>query len=197
MWWWIALTLLVLLYVGWKLSTVAGRLDRLHKRVDQSRAALEAQTLARAAVVGELASSGLVDPATSMVCAEVARESRIRVLAVQESATRGDSESVARRDISAWEIAENEVAFALSEAFDTSESLEELTRLGEEGSQLSAELLQAVRRVELAQRFHNDAVAATLLQRQRRLARWFHLAGHTPLPQPVNFAAVDSPAFFN
>jgi hypothetical protein len=52
---------------------------------------------------------------------------------------------------------------------------------------LFTELVEASKRVELARRFYNDAVRATLALRRHRLVRWLHLAGHAPLPQPVDF----------
>src|SRR5581483_10721875 len=52
-------------YVSWR----AGRIDRLHARVDMARAALDATLLRRASVALELATSGLLDPATSLLLA--------------------------------------------------------------------------------------------------------------------------------
>jgi 8-oxo-dGTP pyrophosphatase MutT (NUDIX family) len=47
---------------------------------------------------------------------------------------------------------------------------------------LVAELADAEARVVLARRFHNDAVRDTLALRERRLVRWFRLAGTAALP---------------
>jgi 8-oxo-dGTP pyrophosphatase MutT (NUDIX family) len=47
---------------------------------------------------------------------------------------------------------------------------------------LIAELADAEARVVLARRFHNDAVRDTLTLRERRLVRWFRLAGTAALP---------------
>ena len=47
---------------------------------------------------------------------------------------------------------------------------------------LIAELADAEARVVLARRFHNDAVRDTLALRERRLVRWFRLAGTAALP---------------
>ena len=44
------------------------------------------------------------------------------------------------------------------------------------------ELAQAVRRVPMARRFHNDAVRAARALRRHRKVRWFSLAGHAPFP---------------
>src|SRR5579863_2298484 len=68
----IAAAVLVGVYVSWR----AGRLDRLHARVEAARAALDAALLRRNCVAVELASSGLLDPATSVLLAEAAHDAR-------------------------------------------------------------------------------------------------------------------------
>lgn len=49
----------------------------------------------------------------------------------------------------------------------------------------SGELGVAVRRVQLARRFHNDIVVSTRELRRRRLVTWFRLAGHAPMPSTI------------
>lgn len=70
---WIAVALGV---VGVYLSWTAGRLDRLHTRMDAARAALDAQLVRRASVVLEVATSGALDPASSLVLYEAAHGAR-------------------------------------------------------------------------------------------------------------------------
>ncbi|MFB7266220.1 hypothetical protein ACFCXH_29350, partial [Streptomyces nojiriensis] len=70
---WIALALGV---VGVYLSWTAGRLDRLHSRMDAAWAALDAQLVRRASVVLEVATSGVLDPASSLVLYEAAHAAR-------------------------------------------------------------------------------------------------------------------------
>ncbi|NED81786.1 hypothetical protein G3I76_17035, partial [Streptomyces sp. SID11233] len=60
--------LLIAVYLSW----TAGRLDRLHARIDATRAGLDAQLLRRVSVAQELATSGLLDPAASLVLYEAA-----------------------------------------------------------------------------------------------------------------------------
>ncbi len=43
-------------------------------------------------------------------------------------------------------------------------------------------LRQACERVELARRFHNDAVAQAQRVRRKRVVRWARLAGHAWMP---------------
>ncbi len=61
----IAVALFIGVYVSWR----AGRIDRLHARVDMAQAALDATLLRRSSVALELATSGLLDPATSLLLA--------------------------------------------------------------------------------------------------------------------------------
>ncbi|ONI74307.1 hypothetical protein BWI15_13345 [Kribbella sp. ALI-6-A] len=49
----------------------------------------------------------------------------------------------------------------------------------------AGELAAAVRRVQLARRFHNDIVVSTRNLRTRRLVTWFRLAGHAPMPSTI------------
>ena len=61
----IAAALFIGVYVSWR----AGRIDRLHTRVDMARAALDVTLLRRSSVALELATSGILDPATSLLLA--------------------------------------------------------------------------------------------------------------------------------
>jgi len=51
------------------------------------------------------------------------------------------------------------------------------------GHEILEEFAASARRVELSRRFLNDAVRACVQLRKQRSARWFQLAGHTPVPQ--------------
>src|SRR5258708_13693359 len=64
--------ILVGVYVSWR----AGRLDRLHARVEAARAALDAALVRRSSISVELAASGLLDPATSLLIAGAAHDAR-------------------------------------------------------------------------------------------------------------------------
>ena len=48
------------------------------------------------------------------------------------------------------------------------------------------ELTRACKRVQLARRFHNDAVGASQLLHARAAVRLFRLAGHTKVPTTVD-----------
>ena len=59
----IAIVACVGVYISWR----AGRLDRLHARLEAARFALDAALVRRSSVALELASSGLLDPALAAV----------------------------------------------------------------------------------------------------------------------------------
>ncbi|MEU0936151.1 MULTISPECIES: hypothetical protein [unclassified Embleya] len=154
--------LLAVLAVGVYLSWTAGRLDRLHARVDSSRAALDAQLLRRSAVAQEIATSGLLDPASSLVLAGAAHEAR--------NAAEDERE-----------VAESDLTRALRFLFEDPAQAEDL-RARPGGAELVTELQTAVRRVPMARRFHNDAVRGARAVRRHRLVRYLRLAGHAPYP---------------
>jgi hypothetical protein len=145
-------------YVSWR----AGRLDRLHARVDGARASLDAALVRRSSVALEFASSGLLDPATSLLLASAAHDAR--------SAEGGQ------------ELPESDLTRALRAVFGQPDFRASLA--GRDGAEeLLTELEGAAHRVFLARKFYNDAVAATRANRLRWLARVFRLAGRAPLPE--------------
>jgi hypothetical protein len=75
-WVWVALGVLVVLASGWWLTWTASRLDRLHARVEGARAALDAQLVRRASTTLEVATSGLLDPASAVLLAAAAQDAR-------------------------------------------------------------------------------------------------------------------------
>ncbi|TDC26587.1 hypothetical protein E1265_03930 [Streptomyces sp. 8K308] len=156
---WIAVALLL---VGVYLSWTAGRLDRLHARIDAARAALDAQLLRRASIAQELATAGVFDPAASMVLYQAAHAAR---LAQDEQR----------------EVAESELSQALRAVLAESAQVR-VIRDAPGGEAMVDELVAAVRRVPMARRFHNDAVRAARAVRRHRTVRWFRLAGHAPFP---------------
>lgn len=170
--WWFWLVVAFVLLAGYVTAT-SNRLDRLHARLDATRAALDAQLLRRAAVTLEIAASGLLDPATSVLLASAGHEAR---------AASGDEAD--------REVVESRLTVALRAAFDDPD---EAQTLAEEpaGLALLAELQAATTKVLLARRFSNDAVTATLAIRHHRLVRWLRLAGH--VPPPTFFEIDDTP----
>ena len=156
----IAGALFVGVYVSWR----AGRIDRLHARVDMARVALDVTLLRRSSVAQELATSGLLDPATSLLLASAIHGTRTRD---------GDRP----RD-----LAESDLTRALRAAFSQPDFRASLS--GKEGAdELLTEVEETAHQVFLARKFYNDMVAATRDARSRRLARVLHLSGKAPAPE--------------
>jgi hypothetical protein len=162
-------------------ATKSNRLDRLHARIDATRAALDAQLLRRAAVTLEIAASGLLDPATSVLLASAGHQAR--------ACSGNDADR---------EVVESSLTVALRAAFAEPDTAETLAA-EPTGRELLAELEAATTKVPLGRRFFNDAVRATLAVRRHRLARWLRLAGRVPAPTffemdddpPAHLAAVE------
>ena len=154
----------VVLLGGFYLSMTAGRLDHLHRRIDTSMLALDAQLFRRSSVSLELAAGQLLDPASSLLLASAAHHAR----------TSADLS----RDEHAQ--AESDLTAALMAALEP-EDLAEVKAMPAAADILD-ELDAACRRVELSRRFHNDAVRACRQLRRQRMVRLFRLAGHTPWP---------------
>ncbi|HET7397528.1 MAG TPA: hypothetical protein VFJ94_03305 [Intrasporangium sp.] len=162
--------LFVLVLVAWYLSYSAARLDRLHVRLSGTLAALDAQLVRRAEASVELANSGLLDGATALILADAAAQS------LEAPHEAGEQRELVESD--------------LTEALDvslTDEVAASLHRSGPLGEEYLARLASACTRVQLARRFHNDAVTDVRRVRRKWVVRAFHLAGHTPVPVTVEF----------
>ena len=157
--------LVVVLLVGFYLSMTAGRLDHLHRRIDTSRLALEAQLLRRSSVCLELAAGHHLDPASSLLLASAAHQART-------STDLEDDEHA---------LAESDLTAALVAALDADDLA--IVASMPSGAEILEELDAACRRVQLSRRFHNDAVRACRQLRRQRMVRLFRLAGHTPWPE--------------
>ena len=166
---WVFATLFVLVIIAWYLSYTAARLDRLHVRLGGTLAALDARLVRRAEVAVELAHSGLLDGATSLLLASAAGES------LEAPVEHGEAREQAESD--------------LTEALDLTLTPSVVEALGEtpQGQDLVERVASACTRVQLARRFHNDAVTDVRRVRRKWTIRMFHLAGHTPLPGTVEF----------
>ena len=157
-----ALAAVAVLLVAWYLSWTATRLDRLHARVEGSRSALDTQLQRRASAAQQLAVSGVLDPASSLLLAQAAHDAR-----------EAEEDEVEPR--------QSELTRALRAALEP--EAVELVSTDPAGRTLLAELAAACHRVELSRRFHNDAVRAAAAVRSRRVVRWLRLAGHAPPPR--------------
>lgn len=210
---WSEIAILVFLVVAgllWFGFTTARRLDRLHRKVVSSRLALDSQLLRRAATTYDLASSGVLDPVSSVLLAETSKS-------VMGTSADGDLELLtavpdllelvaAHRHTAAAEPAPR---LAVNQALDAgigaerearestlSAVVEEILQSPQDSESLyqepcSGELLDAVAgawyRVQIARRFHNESVLQAQRVRSKRWIRIFKIAGHAPMPHTVEF----------
>jgi hypothetical protein len=164
---WVVLAVGALVFVlllGLYLSMTAGRLDHLHRRIEMSRLALDAQLLRRSSVCLELAAAQVLDPASSLLLASAAHLART-------APDLSDDEHA---------LAESDLTAALVAALDPDDLA--VVSASSDGTEMLDELDAACRRVQLTRRFHNDAVRACRQLRRQRMVRLFRLAGHTPWP---------------
>jgi len=146
-------------YISWR----AGRLDRLHNRTETARTALDLALVRRSSAAYELATSGLLDLATSLLLADAVR--------------RAKDADAAERD-----LAESDLTRALRAAFGQPGFRAELD--GKEGAkELVGDVEAAAHQVYIARKFYNDVAARTLDARRRPLARIFRLSGNAPQPE--------------
>ena len=153
-------------YVSWR----AGRLDRMHTRLEAARAALDVTLVRRSSVVLELASSGFLDPATSVLLAGAAHEAR-----------GGQGTDLADQELARRELTQSNLSRALRAAF-AQPGFRASLEAGD-GADLLAELEAAAHQVLVARKFYNSAVAVTREARRKPLARLLRLAGHAGRPE--------------
>lgn len=197
----VAALVVVLVLAAVLLSSAARRLDRLHRRVDGARAALDGQLLRRAAAADHLAATGLLDPASSVLLAACAAEATDAADAPPADTSRllpgADPPPELRVPApgvlgEARERAESDLSAALRAALDA-ETVAELRTGGLAEPSLEA-LTAACHRCQLARRFHNDAVTQARRVRRGRVVRWARLAGHAPDPRTFEIDDVPPPA---
>lgn len=211
---WSELTLLVaaaLLLLLWWVWVAASRLDRLHRKAATSRAALDNQLVRRASAAAELASSGLLDPVSSVLVGEAAWEAlsaggfgRTELVAAlpdlaavvgpdlrvgatidpyggRDAAGPGGGPGVGLVD---RDLAESELSRTVRAALAEPSEVEEL-RADARGAELVEAIEAAWYRVQLSRRFHNEAAAQTQRMRRNAMVRLFRLHGHAAMPHTV------------
>ncbi len=167
---WATLVVVVFVVVAWYLSYNAARLDRLHARVEGTYAALDAQLVRRAEATLELANSGHLDASSTLILAAAA----------SESLAAADGEEADR------EIVESDLTEALEVALSP-DVLDSLHETDEPSRETLARVCASGIRVQLARRFHNDAVTDVRRVRRKPVVRVFRLAGHAELPATIEF----------
>jgi len=156
-------------FVVWFLSHQAGRLDRLHHRIEVTELALHGQLVRRGGIVAELAAVPGIDPALSVLWGQAAHEALI----LQEVS------SPQRTQV------EDELTNILVMTLDVVEEVNEI-RCNQHASLLLDELLQVSERIKMSQQFHTDAVRDCLEIREQLIVRFFRLAGRANAPVPVD-----------
>ena len=166
--------------------TRARRLDRLHQRILASRDSLSRLLLRRASEADLLSrsvgleNSGLADAARAYIQDggdQLTTDGLDRRTAAQRQ---GDRVDVATR---------LERASALSRAIRETLTPEERARIAsdpEAGARLEA-LDATCYRIELTRNVHNVDVAGVRALRSARMVKLLRLAGHAPIPEPIDF----------
>jgi hypothetical protein len=179
------LVVAVLVVLVWWTWVSASRIDRLHRKVEASRAVVDTQLMRRASAASTLAASGLLDPVSSVLVGEASWAS----ISAGSPGTQGmgplpaelvgeDRATVDRG------LIESELSSTLREALDDADEVAEV-REEPGGDDLLNALADAWYRVQLARRFHNEAVAQAQRMRRGRVVRALRLAGRAPLPQTL------------
>lgn len=178
---WIVVGICLLLVLAWYLSYSAARLDRLHAKVEGALSALDAHVVRRAEASLELANSGAIDPASGFLLAAAASESLERV-----NERTFESDLLEGQHFAGRETVESELTEILQAALPV-DVTRDITAKGEPGAAALDRVREAGLRVQLARRFHNEAVKEVQRVRAKRVVRLFRLAGHADLPQTVEF----------
>ena len=179
--------------LSWSIWVAASRLDRLHRKVQALRAVVDTQLVRRASAAAELAASGLLDPASAVLVGESAwvvlaagglDDDELARILPDVAETSPDSSSTQPQTVVDRGLAESELSATLRAALDDQEEVDAL-REEPVGRELLGALAASWYRVQLARRFHNEAVAQAQRMRRTFLARALRLAGHAPVPQTV------------
>ena len=149
----------------WYLSFSAGRLDRLHHRVETSWATLDSLLQRRAAIALEIARSAITDPATALLLTASAYQAR-------------------SADIEDRSSAESVLSGALGMMLAERESIR-----AQSDQALLHELEQLTDKIKVAISIHVESVTRTQLIREKLVFRIFRLAGKAPLPVTYEFEA--------
>jgi hypothetical protein len=187
----------VVLLVLWWSWVAASRIDRLHRKVAASGAVVDTQLLRRASAASTLAASGVLDPVSSVLIGEASWASI--------AASRPHTQGMARLpdELAAPDrpgtvpgdrgLVESELSSTLREALADPD---EVAALREEpgADELLDALADAWYRVQLARRFHNEAVAQAQRMRRGWAVRTLRLAGRAPMPQTLELDDAWPPA---
>jgi hypothetical protein len=191
------LVVAVALLVLWWSWVAASRIDRLHRKVAASGAVVDTQLLRRASAASTLAASGVLDPVSSVLIGEASWASIAANQPHTQSMARLPAELAAPESPGAAAgdrgLVESELSSTLREALADPD---EVAALREEpgADELLDALADAWYRVQLARRFHNEAVAQAQRMRRGWAVRTLRLAGRAPMPQTLELDDAWPPA---
>lgn len=174
------ISLALALAIAWYLSYTAARLDRLHTRAEGAVSALDANLVRRAEASLELANTGALDPASSVLLASAASDALDRTTEHTETDPLDGQHFGRREDV------ESQLTEALA-AIMTPELRAQLAADDGPAGEAWERVLAAGRRAQFARNFLNQAVRDVRRVRAKRFVRAFHLAGHAALPDFVEF----------
>jgi hypothetical protein len=181
---WTLIVLAVLAVVLWSfyISWRASRLDRLHNRAEAARTALDLALVRRAAAASELASSGLLDPATSLLLADAVRRVR-EVGQAERDLAESDLTRALRATLGDPDFRKEVVGDDSASTHGAAHQEPDNQGAHSQGAaELVAEVEAAAQQVFIARKFYNDLAGRTVYARRRPLARVLRLAGSAQLP---------------
>jgi len=129
----------------------------------------------------ELANSGALDPASGLILAGAASES------LEAHNERAGEDLLEGQHFAGREVIESDLTAALQVALTPTVVVQLRGDPGLAGEPALARVEAAGLRVQLARRFHNDAVKDVQRMRRKAVVRWFRLAGHADMPQTIEF----------
>jgi hypothetical protein len=178
----IVLAVLAVVLWGFYVSWRASRLDRLHNRTEATRTALDLALVRRASAAAEIASSGQLDPATSLLLADAVRRARQADPAERDLAE-SDLTRALRATLGTPEFRAELRAAAARPGSTEPASAAEPDGEADDPAALIEEVEKAAHQVFIARKFYNDVAGRTLDARRRPLARVLRLSGSAPQPE--------------
>lgn len=174
---WILVVALVLVLFASGLIQVAHRLDRLNLRVLAAAESLRAARAGRSAAALELATSGGLDPAASLLLADAAHRAREALDEPPDaSANDGIGDRVGQVERAETDLTEAIRAVAEQAPMEGGRPVDAFDDLDRAGLMLT-----------MARRLYNDAAAQCTQLHAARTVRWFRLAGRSGPPATLDF----------
>ena len=167
----------------------ARRLDRLHQRIIASREALSRLLLRRASEASLLAQTSPFEDGGAQTMLDIARAT------IHDDGDQLTTDGLDRRTTASRRADRVEVATRLERASALSRAIRD-TLTPPVRAQVTADPHAAARlealdatchRIELTRNVHNVDVAGVRALRSARMVKLLRLAGHAPIPEPIDF----------